>query len=544
MEQGGPFDNVLSKFNGYVGEVAGGLGNLIFGTYAGGINKDSLACDWSPHYALHPDAVDAAEAASAQYINDIKPKLTDQQLRLLFGVGTTLAFVMDTTGSMSDIQSSVAAQAIQIATDRLATNDQVDLYVISLFNDPTTGPVTSVTNISSFEAIMDGLTASGGGDCPELSLTGILNAIDAVDEDAQVFMFTDAAAKDADLAEDVTTAALAKQVNVNIFKFDSSCDDGLEKRVDHESDVIYGEVAAGTGGTYHSLPRDQVNSISGLLDTLTTSETSYILKIADSLDTIPGGTRSYTFPVDSLMTQLAISLRGSSATVTYTHPGSIPAADITTVTLTDGSFVTIKPPTAGTWTITVKGSGSFTLDITGTSPLYFTSFEFVASTGRGGHDGYFPISEQPPFNTPIGIIANLYGAFSSATFDFRAPEGSELLTLPVTAGSGEYGFPSSSSFFGIVTMPPDSGFVYAFGVDGAGAPFQRLLSTVISQVISNVTYDLGTLDPIQYNNTLNGTSSNSSSSTVPTSAAKYSNTTHSTSTAKHSNKTYSTYSVT
>ena len=107
-----------------------------------------MACDWSPHSYLHPEAVAASKLATAQYINDIATTagITDADLRLLFGVGTTFAFVMDTTGSMADIQASVTAQAIQIATDRLSSADKVDLYIISLLNDLDTGPVSQVTD--------------------------------------------------------------------------------------------------------------------------------------------------------------------------------------------------------------------------------------------------------------------------------------------------------------------------------------------------------------------------------------------------------------
>jgi von Willebrand factor A domain-containing protein 7 len=70
---------------------------------------------------------------------------------MLFGVGRVFAFVMDTTGSMSGIQRSVAKQAEAIARNLTKDDGGVGFFVISPFNDPSTGPVTTVTSIESLQ---------------------------------------------------------------------------------------------------------------------------------------------------------------------------------------------------------------------------------------------------------------------------------------------------------------------------------------------------------------------------------------------------------
>jgi hypothetical protein len=447
--------------------------------------------------------------ATAKFIDEIASEITFGQLELLFGVGTTLAFVMDTTGSMRDIQASVTAEAIQIATDRLGSTDNVDLFIISPFNDPTTGPVQLVTDLPVFKSIMDNLPAFGGGDCPELSLTGILNAIQQVTKATRLILFTDAAAKDFALEDQVISAALAKDVHIEIFKFDSTCDDGLTKRVDSASNRVYGSLAAATGGSYHSLPRNNVGSITSLLEVLTAGNTNPILKISDTAGATP---KTYTFSVDSLMTQVSISLSGAGAILAYNNiGGAIPVANVNTVDLADGKHITITSPPPGKWEVTITGNGSFNLVISGLSPLHFSVFDFVESRGRPGHTGYFPIADLPPYNVDIGVIARLFGSFNSASFELRRPNGSPITTLPVTPGSGEEGFPDTGTFFGVLRLPNEPFYVYATGVDGSGQPFQRLLDTVVSPVFSDTPYHIGTLEPLELNATLiinptNGTS--------------------------------------
>ncbi len=456
----------------------------------GGINKDSLNCGYSPHFEDHPTAVALAIKATIQYIEDIKEKLTDSELRLLFGVGPTLAFVIDTTGSMADIISSVSEQSIEIVTKREGTPDEPNTYVVAPFNDPTTGPVTTTSDFATFKTSISSLTAFGGGDCPELSITGMLNAVDILNEGASLFMMTDAAPKDADLAGELISAATAKNINIYPFKFDSLCDDSLAKRQDSVSNGVYAAIALATGGQYHSLPRSEVGIISGLIDAISKGDSSSVLKITDTASS--GAPISYNIPVDSLMTEVSVSLRGIGVTFAIAHPdGSLldlTGAGVTSTVLSDGHFVTIKTPADGAWIVTIKGPGSFTLDVTGISSLHFSSFEFVAIGGRPGHTGYFPIIGPPAYDHDVAAIGTLEGAFSSAKFNFRSPAGAVVVDAAMKAGTGDFGDPPTNSFFGVLSLIPGTLFVYVSGLDTAGKPYQRVLPSVITPFKSNTIF--------------------------------------------------------
>ncbi|HSS50393.1 MAG TPA: hypothetical protein VLX28_15760, partial [Thermoanaerobaculia bacterium] len=162
---------------------------------AGGINKDTLFETFSPHNIFHGAAASSAREATKAFIRDIKGKVTLRQLKLLLGVGPTLAMSIDTTGSMGGIIAQVQSQAVQIVDSRIDTDQEPLKYVLAPFNDPSVGPLTVTEDPDVFKAAINSLFADGGDDCPEFSMSGALQALGAVDDGADLFTFTDADAK-------------------------------------------------------------------------------------------------------------------------------------------------------------------------------------------------------------------------------------------------------------------------------------------------------------------------------------------------------------
>jgi hypothetical protein len=461
------------------------------------MDADSLNCGWSPHAYAHRDAVSFSIDATIQYIDDIQQKITNSQLRLLFGVGPTLAFVIDTTGSMGDILSSVESSSIALVSERLGTPDEPSSYVISIFNDPSTSPITITTDFNVFKGIMQSLTASGGGDCPEPSMTGIFNAVTVLEEGSIVFMFTDAAPKDVGLAWDVIGTAVAKDIKIEIFKFDSDCDDGLiAKRLDSVSDEVYSAVAFGTGGEYHSIPRSEVTNISGIISSLTLVDNNFILRVGGSRES---SLKTYTVPVDSSMTQVTFSLHGIGASMLLIQPTgnhlNLTSKNVRNAVLSDGTFVTILNPAVGYWRVQVSVTDSFSLDAYGVSALQLASFNFAALAGRPGHSGYFSLESSPPYDADIAAIGSMSGPFSTAAFDFRDAADLVLQILSMEAGSGAFGDPPANSFFTLLRLSAGEKYLYVSGLDIAGQPYQRVLPSMIIPIYSNSTYsiDNGTL---------------------------------------------------
>src|SRR5450432_2302187 len=131
-----------------------------------GINKDSMDCSWSSHGPkYHMAAASLAQDATINFIKQIRKAIADKQseavaehhMRALFGFGTTLAFVVDTTGSMDDIQAQVRSELVKTVDSRAGTSDEVQKYVLSPFNDPAVDSTQVTLDVATFKSDINSL---------------------------------------------------------------------------------------------------------------------------------------------------------------------------------------------------------------------------------------------------------------------------------------------------------------------------------------------------------------------------------------------------
>ena len=108
-----------------------------------------------------------------------------------------------------------------------------------------TGPVIyrNWTERSRLVSDIDSLTASGGGDCPEMAFAGMMNAFDESPKyGSSMFVFTDASAKDADLLNKMALKSMARieDVTITFFTHSAGCNScGIKD---------YDEISTHTGG--------------------------------------------------------------------------------------------------------------------------------------------------------------------------------------------------------------------------------------------------------------------------------------------------------
>ena len=72
---------------------------------------------------------------------------------------------------------------------------------------------------------MNAIYAHGGGDCPELGMTGILNALALVNPDSNVIVLTDASSKDVTKKQQVIDKANEVRNSIHFFLSRSGCGD-------------------------------------------------------------------------------------------------------------------------------------------------------------------------------------------------------------------------------------------------------------------------------------------------------------------------------
>ncbi|MFS2138456.1 hypothetical protein [Duganella sp. Dugasp56] len=446
------------------------------GYFREGINKDTLYCDISPHSSYHGTAAAAAIAGTQQFIEDIKAEITPAQLKALLGAGPTLAFAIDTTGSMGGIIAGVRASATSIVDARLGTDEEPLQYVLAPFNDPSTGPTVATNDAALFKSFIGGLGASGGGDCPELAMTGMYNGLSLADPGGDLFMYTDATAKDAGLAGAVISLAKSKDIKIYPMLF-GSCSPLTPG---------YLQAAAETGGQVFFLFGSEAGTVTQLADLVGRNNVVQLLSTVDTY----ASTKSYTVPVDSSMTRLTVSvsgtLQGLQPTVTLTRPDGVVVtlANATKyLSLSSGVIISIDNPPRGAWTLAVGNSSDQTyVNVNGIADLAFSSFKLARFGAMPPHQGLLAIDGEPGPGQALYAIAALTGISSAPQFQLRRKNFELLSPLALEQDQTDNG-----KFFGALTVPNEAFVAYATGTDSSGFPYQRLVSVLVQPQTVSVT---------------------------------------------------------
>ncbi|MFC0003612.1 vWA domain-containing protein [Micromonospora siamensis] len=127
-----------------------------------------------------------------------------------------LAFVIDTTGSMGGSIDAVKASAVSIV-NRLASQSSNFRVAVVQYNDPYAGVVSGFSSdVSTITAAINSLGASGGGDTPEFTYSGVMSALGLPWRDSanrSMIVIGDAAAKDPEPGTGYTMASVTAAVN-------------------------------------------------------------------------------------------------------------------------------------------------------------------------------------------------------------------------------------------------------------------------------------------------------------------------------------------
>ena len=442
----------------------------------GGIGKDT-SCDSSPHGHLHQMAAAIAKTHTKEFLRFIKRNVTLKQFRALLGLGDTLAFAIDTTGSMSQEIAGARLGATLIVNSRLNTDLEPSKYVLVEINDPTT-ILYETDDANVFKQAINGLVADDGGDCPELAFTAMVRALEKFDESGgELMVFTDASAKDSGLAGSAISLAEQNDVNVNLF-VTGSC-----SPIDPE----YFRIARETGGQAFVIAETETFEATKVADFTVRPDSADIAHINGTLSATP---TTYTVPVDSTLTSVTFSISGSdSATVKRPDGSTVQSTDanVNSANISGGNVLSITDPADGAWSVTVSGGGEFTIRVTGESPLHFSSFDVVKLGGIPEHEGYFPIDGLPLAGPVSKVMAHLSaGEFNTAQFELRTTNGALLQTLALSEIPNSE-VDTSRQYFGDVTFPAVPVVIHVTGTDTNGQAFQRVIPKTIKPQTVQIT---------------------------------------------------------
>ncbi|XP_055082969.1 von Willebrand factor A domain-containing protein 7-like isoform X3 [Periophthalmus magnuspinnatus] len=470
-------------------------------TPKGGINKDSLT---SSHGHLHNQAATVAVDATLELLNDVRSAAGDKEFLRMLGLipGKALCFVIDTTGSMRDDIATVKKVTSEIIKKRVGTKDEPSFYILVPFNDPDFGPLMRTTDANEFKKAINALTPNGGGDLPEMSLSGLQLGLTGAPLDSEIYLFTDAAAKDSHLKS--TVAALIEKtgsvVNFMITSFSNyrrrRSNSGNQHQIAPRQAVtefqVYNDLAAASGGQAVEMSKNQLlEAINVVLETSTSSVVT-LLQVAR----YPGKSENVTFTVDDTVTDLTIYITGTNKDFILISPTGV-AQESTT---TNGSLFTsvvvgklqalMLNTEVGLWEIRMVSTNPYSLKITAKTPIDFF-FSFMQPT-EGPFEEYTAIENRPKagangtmmvklIGSDMANVTEVYLVYSSGSGKVKGTVSSQ--------GNGEY-------LVQFDTIPSEEFTVVVKGQNGKissksvqPATFQRQSSTSIKPSSVSVTID-------------------------------------------------------
>jgi|GEM_PF-2429200 len=471
--------------------------------------------------------------------------------------GQDLAFVIDTTGSMFDDIAAVKSQANTIINsifDPARGLENSRIAVVG-FNDPTTGVILPFTDqpdpadrkVAAINAI-NSISVGGGGDFPELTYTGLLQALDGSAgtwrDDAvsrKIILFGDATAKDTALRSQVIL--LANNLNVvtptpsasAVALANGDIVDGLSVT------TLIPEVAEATGGPIKPVQIFTVtignnpSTIAEYTD-IATSTDGQTFTATDATEIVDALLEIISLPIYSLAVD-TVSLNEGDAgitTVTYTLTRDIADA-AATVTLgvtgdTDGADTSGVATTVDfavgetSKTITVDVNGDTEVELDETFGLQIVSIDQPATFATNAVNFTIVNDDVLAANNPPSITSAATAAVAentTAVIDVDATDDTDSegagLTYTITGGADQAKFSINAATGALAFVaepdfetPSDSDMDNIFDVDVTVTDSGGLTDTQsIAVTVTDIdeTKPTDEFDPSDYDNIFIGDAS-------------------------------------
>ncbi|KAJ4944153.1 hypothetical protein JOQ06_012698 [Pogonophryne albipinna] len=387
----------------------GGEADLTSTTHPrGGISKDERRSD---NVALHNAAVNIATAASLELLEDLRLAAGNDDYLRMMGIARSavVSFVIDTTGSMSEDIEAARAICYEIIDSKTETQDEPSEYILVPFNDPGFGPMIRTTDPDKMKSEIAKLTADGGGDTPEMCLSGLLIALNGAPSSSHIYIFTDAVAKDIHLKADVI--ALIRSTKSTVYVLLTTPFTRRRRFTRAANLDVYKEIALASGGLAIQVSKkDLPQATSVILDTSTSALVTVIQRARN-----PGKQETFPFMLDESLKNITIYITGTTIAFTLTNPAGVSSSQDDTIgklgTLqTVGNLWRIRlnaDSLEGNWQLNVNSNQQYTLKVTGQSTITFI-YNFVESF-EGPHPGYAVLSGRPQAGQPAVLMLSVLG---------------------------------------------------------------------------------------------------------------------------------------
>ncbi|XP_062618730.1 von Willebrand factor A domain-containing protein 7-like, partial [Saccostrea cucullata] len=290
----------------------------------GGIYKGRVSPVESPHYRLHHQAWEAATKATHHFLMDEKtglinilgPDIFKEVLHIKSKqevIKKSLAFVIDVTGSMGDDIEGVKRATVKLVEESRNSIFVPEKYILVTFSDPehlTTSRETK--DWSQMIDFLQSLSVSGGDDCPEYAMSGMLLAINLSNEGSQIILCTDAGAKDEDKSSDVIEGLKSKSLEA-VYLLTGTCTSRKRRDTHRQKRAtgykVFEDIATETGGQVVKTSTAEIETV--VEKVVKTSLPSSIVNIKWYTWEITAST-DFKIEVDSSVKALIIQISGPS----------------------------------------------------------------------------------------------------------------------------------------------------------------------------------------------------------------------------------------
>ncbi|MBM5571105.1 hypothetical protein GM173_05860 [Deefgea chitinilytica] len=450
-----------------------GFNKTILGTkyLVSGINKDHHG-----ENALHPAAQSAATTATKEYLELVIAEIRkafpdveeqDQKLMDFFDVNLQpIGFVVDTTGSMGSIKQGVVNNITRIIDEYKTKNKEnykAARFLLTQFNDPGFGP-TVVGNPDQIRAAAASIPIYGGGDCPELAFSGLVDALKKARRKSTLYVFTDASSSDSSASSVAQSMANAKEIKIH-FITSGSCS---------PIDPAYYATAAVTGGSVILTSHNQreTEAIYPLLQAglgdgvsiinATVTPTSTLERVPVQIDESISRMTT-TISSMSYKTLRLIAPDGREATESLGAVGRVASANI----------YAIDNPQPGTWyaevDLTERTPMPIIVDVTTNTPQRVITGNFVEWSGRPDHEGWFNLAGDP-LGGEQTVRVEMSKPLLNPRIALMDASGRELISAALTLQDG-----TTALYMGKITVPQTAFKLVVIGSDSKGNKVQRML---------------------------------------------------------------------
>ncbi|XP_039265384.2 inter-alpha-trypsin inhibitor heavy chain H5-like [Styela clava] len=475
----------------YARNKAGQLLRIIIDEYG---ETESWKNDLCVEEYILNDVLEAIEVECYRIRNEVGDTAFSQFFA--FGVGSTLAFAIDDTGSMSGEIDAAKRRAQEIVRFTKGTLDAPQDFVLVPFNDPGVGPVTVTNNAEEYHQALEKLYAHGGGDAPELAMRGIQLAIENSRPGSTIYVISDVDAKDYMLQDTVVAQARQKSIVVTFMLTNSisNCaNDGEYKKCM----PLYKHIAKQTGGKVLVISRSDIFRTTDIVQS-NAKQGVILLKQVTVVSNAQEPSNVIPFYVDSSVQEILLETQGHCEHTHVMKPGSdkhikIDGDRYGDVWATNIKIAGNESSSLGEWSIGMDVETiNCSVKIQAKTSLGFVLNVFTK--GRSEPDDAYKISDHDPFvEESVGLVLDAYGyddeRVQATALKLVNEEGRVTKTIPVAHDVGNtipHIFKEGISELG-------SFRVVVKGYDSKGNVFERMQPKLLSASHVKISCDLSKL---------------------------------------------------